>query len=66
MKIEKETKNLDNEIIKLTYGQLKKFHLEAFKQGYESKNVCGGLGKLDNVNQLLTNEALIKSFIKED
>lgn len=55
-------KNLDNEIIKLTYGQLKKFHLEAFKQGFESKNVCGGLGKLDSVNQLLTNEALIKSL----
>lgn len=62
---EKETKNLDDEIIKLTYGQLKRFHLEAFKQGYESKNVCGSLGKLDNVNSSLTNEALIKSFIKE-
>ena len=62
---EQETKNLDDEIIKLTYGQLKRFHLEAFKQGFESKNICGGLGKLDNVNSSLTNEALIKSFIKE-
>lgn len=65
MKEVKETKTLDNEIIKLTYGQLKRFHLEAFKQGYQSKNICGGLGRLEEVNSSLTNEALIKSFIKE-
>lgn len=61
----KETKYLDNEIVKLTYSQLKKFHLEAFKQGYESRLVCGGLGRLDGINSSLTNKALIKSFIKE-
>ena len=63
---EQVTKNLDNEIIKLTYGQLKKFHLEAFKQGFESKNVCGGLGKLEDVNERLTIKALTLSYILKD
>lgn len=48
----------------LTLEQLQKFHLEAFKQGYESKNVCGSLGKLNEPNKDLTIRALVLSFVK--
>lgn len=67
LKTEKiETKNLDDEIVKLTYKQLQKFHLEAFNQGADARLVCGGLGSLDEVNPQFTNLALYKALAKED
>lgn len=52
--------------MKVTYKQLKKFYVQAYKDGYDGKLVCGGLGEItNNLPNTRVAIALIKAFEKD-
>ena len=51
--------------ITITMEQLSKFYLQAYNDGRDAKNVCGGLSKLSSVSATRMVPALLKAYAKD-